>query len=601
MQGQACKGSSPRNHADSTNKTLVLLAAGVCALLVLIVLLFTEISDVTGTILDSKTYQPRGTSASSSIALIIMIAAFIGLWGPFSCLRCFDPSIRRYLMCVFVLLEIWALLVICKYCIYSNVMSVVLWYLYYVPMLLIPMLCLFAALHTAEFDAFRIAKRIKQAAAVITALLIVFVFTNNLHYWVFVFDMGNPEWSSVYTYGVLYYVIFGVIALELLSFFGVLFLNSCKQLHSALIPLFVLGVVILVLCIAYVLRIPIAFKGNFSLSCIVYIVVTLELCFDSGLLPSFLRYKEMFRSLPFDLKIYPLKPSQREEPIFATDSAQALTKEAQACLDSYKGTALVSVCYDKDPDKIYRAQRITGGILLLVEDVSGVNAYKNQLLEKQKTLTRSCALLEQERLVTLQLQQQKKEAALFEEVERSITESLSKASSLITEAARIQAADPEQSRAKLMLAKMLVSYSKRKGELVISCKRDSRYDREKLQLIVGELIADLQACGITCASLVDTATVLPSSTVSVLYDCLYDFAIVTLYYPDSALMIYLHSLSDSELALRLSLETSASDDLLCSEEAEELRTLLDAQAIAYSLDGDDGMLHLSVVAQKEDE
>ncbi|MGN0072991.1 MAG: hypothetical protein ACI36W_04255 [Coriobacteriales bacterium] len=575
----------------------MLLVIGACALFALCVLLFLEVAGVTGPVLEVKTYQPRGAGPSSSVALMIMIAALIGLWGPFSCLRCYDPSIRRCLIGVFVLLEVWLLLVVCKYCVSSDALSVALWYLYYVPMLLIPMLCLFAALHAAECDASTVARAVKRAVVAATALLIASVLTNSLHQLVFVFDTANPEWSSSYTYGTLYYVIFGMIALEMLAFLGVLFLNSCKQLHSALIPLLALGAIILAFCIAYALRLPAAFARNFSLSSIIFVMATLELCFDSGLLPSFLHYREMFRSLPFDLKIFPLRPARRNQPILATEAALALTKEAQECLDSYEGTAPVSVCYDKDPDKIYRLQRIAGGILLLTEDVSGLNAHRNQLLEKQEALTRTCALLEQERLVALQLQQQRKEAALFDEVERSITESLSKASSLITEAAQLQPEDPELSRRKLMLAKMLVSYSKRKGELAISCKRDSRYDHEKLQLIVGELIADLQACGIACASLVETTSMLPSDTVSVLYDCLYDFAIVTLYHPSSALMVCLRSLSGSRLELRLSLETEPGDDLLGSEEAGELRALLDAHNVAYSFSGEDGVLRLRMSAQ----
>lgn len=59
---------------------------------------------------------------------------------------------------------------------------------------------------------------------------------------------------------------------------------------------------------------------------------------------------------------------------------------------------------------------------------------------------------------------------------------------------------------------------------MLAGKSDPAFNRERLQLVFNETAADLRTLGIDCAALVDIKRVLPASTVSVLYDCLYDFA-----------------------------------------------------------------------------
>ena len=75
-----------------------------------------------------------------------------------------------------------------------------------------------------------------------------------------------------------------------------------------------------------------------------------------------------------------------------------------------------------------------------------------------------------------------------------------------------------------MEVKLLVAYCKRKGGLILAEKSDPDFNRERLELVFNETAADLRSLDIECAALVETSEVLPAATVSVLYDCLYDFA-----------------------------------------------------------------------------
>lgn len=193
------------------------------------------------------------------------------------------------------------------------------------------------------------------------------------------------------------------------------------------------------------------------------------------------------------------------------------------------------------------------------------------------------------------LRKQESEKELYDEVDRSISEALGKARELLAQAEGL----PEhEAISRLTLAKMLVSYCKRKGGIVLARRGDADFEREKLQLIVGELVSDLQTAGVDCGALVETGEILPIDVVSVLYDCLYDFAIASLYCADPVLMIYFSDYSDGAVEMRLTLSTGEQRSLIDSEEVQELRAMLDARDVAYRLTGSDGMLVLVVVVRK---
>ena len=73
---------------------------------------------------------------------------------------------------------------------------------------------------------------------------------------------------------------------------------------------------------------------------------------------------------------------------------------------------------------------------------------------------------------------------------------------------------------------------------MLAGKSDPAFNRERLQLVFNETAADLRTLGIDCAALVDVKRVLPASTVSVLYDCLYDFAAAAFAASNPILMLF---------------------------------------------------------------
>ena len=130
---------------------------------------------------------------------------------------------------------------------------------------------------------------------------------------------------------------------------------------------------------------------------------------------------------------------------------------------------------------------------------------------------------------------------------------------------------------------------------MLAGKSDPAFNRERLQLVFNETAADLRTLGIDCAALVDVKRVLPASTVSVLYDCLYDFAAAAFAASNPILMLFV---SDNvkagegsgdgqrrvvEMRAALEAEESAQTEGY-TRSLEELRRILERRDVRFSLD-----------------
>ena len=80
------------------------------------------------------------------------------------------------------------------------------WYLYYVPMLLLPLFLFYIALFIAPEKRLRFHAG-RFSVLVISLVFIGFILTNDLHSLVFRFKPGFADWDSEYAYGRLFYII----------------------------------------------------------------------------------------------------------------------------------------------------------------------------------------------------------------------------------------------------------------------------------------------------------------------------------------------------------------------------------------------------------
>lgn len=131
---------------------------------------------------------------------------------------------------------------------------------------------------------------------------------------------------------------------------------------------------------------------------------------------------------------------------------------------------------------------------------------------------------------------------------------------------------------------------------MLAGKSDPAFNRERLQLVFNETAADLRTLGIDCAALVDVRRVLPASTVSMLYDCLYDFAAAAFAASNPILMLFVSDKVEGgegpgaqrrrrvvEMRAALEAEESVQTEGY-TRSLEELRRVLERRNVRFTLD-----------------
>ena len=143
---------------------------------------------------------------------ILRAFIYIGLfaaWGISVRNRIIQPQVRRYLTAVSVLMVLWITVRTIRYLLEECPWVIRhLWYLYYLPMLFIPLLAVFVALSLGKPESFRLPKW-SAFLPIPAAILLLLVLTNDLHQLVFVFPEDAVVWENDYSYAAGYFAAVG--------------------------------------------------------------------------------------------------------------------------------------------------------------------------------------------------------------------------------------------------------------------------------------------------------------------------------------------------------------------------------------------------------
>ena len=169
------------------------------------------------------TEQKKNTIITSGIAVLAVILAYcfrivgrgsfypmlfsylrsfiyIGLfaaWGLSVRQRIVQKQVCRFMTVTAVLLIIWMVVRSAKYFIFWQPDAVrYLWYLFYLPMLFVPMLALLIAMSLGKPDEYKFPKGM-SVLWIISGVLLLLVLTNDLHQFVFTFPKEAAVWTCL--------------------------------------------------------------------------------------------------------------------------------------------------------------------------------------------------------------------------------------------------------------------------------------------------------------------------------------------------------------------------------------------------------------------
>ena len=321
----------------------------------------------------------RIMAGGSVAAPFLRNAIHIGLliaWGISVYNRVIQFQTRRQLMIVISLMLFWFVIRLLKYEYVENpVFLHYFWYLYYLPMLFIPLCALFTAMLLGKPEMARL-PGYTGILSVISTVLFTLVMTNDFHQLVFRFSQGQLWNDADYSYGPVYYGI--VIWLFLCGFlFLMILLYKCRIPQSRKfiwMPGIPMGL-LLVYTLLYFLRVRwlfVFFGDMTAMFCLLYAAV-LESCMQAGLIQTNTGYELLFEATTIRAQI------TDENWITCYQSG---TSHLDAGTLSKAENAPVLL----NRDTLLKTHRIRGGHVAWQEDVTELSDTLERLEENQREL-----------------------------------------------------------------------------------------------------------------------------------------------------------------------------------------------------------------------
>ena len=499
--------------------------------------------------------QVEADAPMSWVFRLLRSAIYMGLfavWGVSIRRRIIQPQVRRYLIAISVLMVFWISVRTIRYSLNECVWLMrYLWYLYYLPMLVIPLLAVFVALSLGKAESFRLPNW-TALFYIPTAVLLLLVLTNDLHQLVFVFPADAIVWMNDYHYGIGYFLTIAWIILCAVTALATMLLK-CRIPHSrkVLILPFVPALLAVIYCALWVFRVLEIFKlewlkviaGDMTVVFCLLFTAVLESCIQCGLIQSNTGYDELFMVSRLSAQI----TNQKNEVCLASLNAKKLTEEQRI----NAGTHYVLA----DKSTLVRSQPIGFGHVLWQEDVA-------ELTETIEQIEENCReLAEHNRIRRENLETQKKILALQEK--NRVSDLLHRETAgqidLIDRMLAQYDVETDAGKRSRLLAGVaaVAAYIKRYGNLLLVSERTEMADIRDLSRCFDESFVNLELLGVNCLHTMPTDIVMAtkdmlrvySSFEMVMEACLYDLS-----------HVWIH-MRDYESGLRLNMEYVCGTDL----------------------------------------
>ena len=463
------------------------------------------------------------------------------LWGFSLDRRIIQRQTLHCLRLTAALMLLWLILRTLKYSVVTDLTAGrYIWYLYYLPMLFLPLLWVYIALSMGKSEDYRLSRGIGMLS-IIPAVLFLLVITNDLHQQVFAFKSGVPGLpvSGTYSYRPLYFIclgwIVGCMAFSLVRLFRKIRIPSGERKR---ITPFVLGCATLLYGILYLSGIPAVrwwFGDMNVMFCLLYAAIY-ESCIRCRMIPSNTGYVELFEATTLAACI-----ADRSGRIVLRSCAAG---EDMTC--PQEGQRIVR----PDGMRISSAP-ISGGYAVWQDNVRQLAELRTRLNVNKEEMERNKKKLKDAYLVQKSLHELTEKNRIYNELEAKHSRQTAQMRQML---ARCEKSEPAERRRLLKKVLLLGTYIKRSANLYFLSSEYQWLPQQELRLTIDEAVRALTACGTECGVIYRTTGPMRTSEVVRLFELLEIVAETTV---DDLRSLFI-SISDS--AMDLSVECAA--DLL---------------------------------------
>ena len=433
----------------------------------------------------------------------------ITAWGFSLYRRVVQKQARHYLCGIVALMTLWLNFKVMKYYICTDInISRHLWYLYYLPLIGIPLYMLFASLFVGKTEDYKLKWQVKLLY-IPAALLFLMIMTNDLHEFAFSFPQRvfSPD---NYRHGIGYFLVFSWFALCTLASFYVMYSGGkIKRKPRAFAPLIATLVLTICYIITYMVENPVTkfLAGDLSSACSLLFAAVLECCIYCGLLPTNTRYDEMFEASVGN-------SAQIVDEIFHVRYASASAGNLSA--EQIKKALDAPVALSEG--KLLHTAPIGGGYMVWMEDISELTNLRKELTETKEELEERTAMLRHEYVLEKDRKVTAEQNRLYDLLTASTQKQIDRIAQLMKEYELVEG-DEEKGNAILSKIAVLGGYVKRKKHLTLSIQNGFDIPEGELKNAIEESVRYLKAMGAHCVVFVDTQRdFLPGEIASAAYD-----------------------------------------------------------------------------------
>ncbi|MBP3448024.1 MAG: hypothetical protein J6K51_03275, partial [Clostridia bacterium] len=394
---------------------------------------------------------------------LIYIALYIG-WGISVSKRIIQVQVRHYLIAVSGLMVFWFVIRSMRYYFITDIgIARQLWYLYYLPMLFIPLFSLFVAISLGKPENARLSKTALLLLYIPTVLCLLLVLTNDLHQLVFSFPEGEvwTDKNNGYTFG--YYIVLGWEILCAFAAFVIMLIKCRLSYRKKYLPFLLLAcsIVYAFIYVSGVEWMQLIGGDIVAAQCLMFTGI-LESCIQCGLIQTNTGHEELFMVSRLGAQI----TDQGNTVCLASSNVRGLTGEQRMSARTHPVLA--------DKTTLIKSKPIRFGHVLWQEDVSELTEAIEQIEENCRDLS------ERNRIRRENLETKKKILSLQEKnraadvLNRETTGQISMIEHLLTQ---YDAENDAQKREKLLAgAAVLGAYIKRYGNLLLVSHREETAD-----------------------------------------------------------------------------------------------------------------------------
>ena len=452
------------------------------------------------------------------------------LWGYSLDRRIIQPQALHCLRLTAALMLVWLILRTLKYEFVTDLtVARYIWYLYYLPMLFIPLLGVYIALSLGKSEKFRLTGRI-GALAIIPAVLFLLVITNDLHQQMFAFSSGVPGEPDNYSYGPVYFCYLGWTVTCM--FFSLILLLKKSRVPCSkkkrLAP-FVIGCATVLYGILYLSGLPAVrwwFGDMNVMFCLLYAAIY-ESCIRCRMIQSNTGYVELFEATTLAACI--------------ADSSGNIVLRSHAACDDIACPEEGTQVFRPDGIRISSAP-ISGGYAVWQDNVRPLTELRAKLSENKAIIKNNKEKLQEAYLIQKKLYELTEKNRIYDELEARYGKQINRIGQLLKQC---EDAEPAEVRNLLKRILLLGTYIKRGANLYFLGMEYELLPQQELRLTVDEAVRVMTVCGTECSVVYHTTKPMRSTEVMRLFDLLKTVAEMTV----NGLQSMFISVSDGEMDL----------------------------------------------------